>query len=274
MRHEQHEEEHRSDGEIRLDADDQQQTQGDGPGKIAPGSRCEEIVRREEREDPAELLLEEEAHQEASDERAQDAYFLQHLPDGEAFGGRLGLRESLTEERDAVERGRHEEESELQLPVHVHAVPENPAHEAAEHQAGRPARMENVQVMRAVVGEQRGDQRVGHRFERAIGQRENECADVQKHVRGGLGLAPGRGKRDEGREHMEQERRHDQLAVADLVDDHAADDDAEAEARETGAADGAELRTSEAEFSGPVGKDAAPDPEADAGGQNGQKAGP
>ena len=41
---------------------------------------------------------------------------------------------------------------------------------------------------------------------------------------------------------MEQERRDDQLAVADLVDDDAADDDAEAEPGETGAADGAELR--------------------------------
>ena len=242
--------------------------------RIAPGGRGKKRIPGEEREDSTELFLEEEPDQDARDERAQDSYLLEHLADGEAFGGRLGLRESLTEERDAVERGRHEEESELQLPAHVHAVPENPAHEAAEHEAGRPARMENVQVMRAVVGEERGDQRVGHRFERAIGQRENECADVQKHVRGGLGLAPGRGKRDEGREHMEQERRHDQLAVADLVDDHAADDDAEAEARETGAADGAELRTGEAEFGGPIGKDAAADPEADAGGQNGQEAGP
>ena len=41
---------------------------------------------------------------------------------------------------------------------------------------------------------------------------------------------------------MEQERRDDQLAVADLVHDHAADDDAEAEAGEARAADGAELR--------------------------------
>ena len=43
---------------------------------------------------------------------------------------------------------------------------------------------------------------------------------------------------------------------------------------ETGAADGAELRPGEAEFSGPIGEDAAADPEADAGGENGQEAGP
>ena len=73
---------------------------------------------------------------------------------------------------------------------------------------------------------------------------------------------------------MEQEGGDDQLAVADPVDDDAADDDAEAEAGEPGAADGAELRAGEAELGGPVGQDAAADGEADAGGENGQEAGP
>ena len=73
---------------------------------------------------------------------------------------------------------------------------------------------------------------------------------------------------------MEQERGDDQLAVADPVDDDAADDDAETEAGETGAADGAELRAGEPEVSGPVGQDAAANAEPDAGGQNGQEAGP
>ena len=134
--------------------------------------------------------------------------------------------------------------------------------------------MEDVQVVRAVVREERGDERVGHGFERAVGQGEDERAQVEKHVGGVLRLSLGRRKRDEGRQHVEQERRDDQLAVADLVDDDAADDDAEAEAGETGAADGAELRAGEAEVSGPVGQDAAADAEADAGGENGQEAGP
>ncbi len=73
---------------------------------------------------------------------------------------------------------------------------------------------------------------------------------------------------------MQQEGRDDQLAVADLVDDHAADDDAEAEAGETGAADGAELRAGEAELRGPVGQDAAADGEADARREDGHEAGP
>ena len=73
---------------------------------------------------------------------------------------------------------------------------------------------------------------------------------------------------------MEEEGRRDQLAVADLVHDDAADDDAETETGEPGAADGAQLRPGEAEVSGPVGKDAAADAEADAGRENGQETGP
>ena len=130
----------------------------------------------EEREDAAQLILEEQADENAGDERPEDADFLKHLADAEALGGRLGLRELLAEERDAVEHGRHEEQAELHLPADLHALAENPADEAAEHQAGRPARVENVQVVGAVVREERGDERVGHGFERAVGQGEDERA--------------------------------------------------------------------------------------------------
>ena len=71
-----------------------------------------------------------------------------------------------------------------------------------------------------------------------------------------------------------RKRGDDQLAVADLVHDHAADDDAEAEAGEARAADGAELGAGEAEFRRPVVEDAAANGEADAGGENGHEAGP
>ena len=134
--------------------------------------------------------------------------------------------------------------------------------------------MEDVQVVRAVAREQRGDERVGDRFERAVRQREDERADVEEQVGGVLRLALGRGKGDERRQHVEQERGHDQLAVADLVDDDAADDDAEAEAGEAGAADGAELRAGEAEIGGPVRQDAAADAGADGGGENGERSPP
>ena len=73
---------------------------------------------------------------------------------------------------------------------------------------------------------------------------------------------------------MEQERRDDQLSVADLVDDYAADDDAEAETGEPGAADGTELRPRETEFGRPVSKNAAPDSKTNAGREDGQEARP
>ena len=73
---------------------------------------------------------------------------------------------------------------------------------------------------------------------------------------------------------MKQERGDDQLAVANLVHDDAADDDAETEAGEPGAPDRTELRAGEPEIGGPGGKDAAADAETDAGGENGEKPGP
>ena len=73
---------------------------------------------------------------------------------------------------------------------------------------------------------------------------------------------------------MHDERRDDQLAVADLVDDQAADDDAEAEPGEAGAADGAQLRAGKAEFSGPRRENGAADGEADAGRENGDETRP
>jgi len=71
-----------------------------------------------------------------------------------------------------------------------------------------------------------------------------------------------------------EEGDRDELAVADLVDDHAADDDAEAEAGEAGAADGAELGGGEAVFGRPGAEDAATEGEADAGGKDGHEASP
>ena len=83
---------------------------------------------------------------------------------------------------------------------------------------------------------------------------------------------PGR-KGDDRGEDVQHKRGDDQFAVADLVRDDAADDDAEAEAGEAGAADVAELRRREAELAAPVGENAAANGEADAGGKNGHETG-
>ncbi|PAZ03463.1 MAG: hypothetical protein CAK89_01210 [Opitutia bacterium AMD-G3] len=73
---------------------------------------------------------------------------------------------------------------------------------------------------------------------------------------------------------MADEGEGDELAVADLVDDHAADDDAEAEAREAGAADGTELGGVEAVFGRPGAEDAATEGEAYARSKDGHEACP
>ena len=73
---------------------------------------------------------------------------------------------------------------------------------------------------------------------------------------------------------MEQERRDDQLAVADLVGHHSADDDAEAEAGQAGAADRPQFGAGEAEIDSPICDDRAAYGEAHARSQNGHETGP
>src|SRR5438876_5683689 len=72
---------------------------------------------------------------------------------------------------------------------------------------------------------------------------------------------------------MQREGRDDQFAVSDLVADDPADDDAEAETREAGTVDEADLQRREAEFCLPDIEDAAADGKADARGQNRHESG-
>ena len=73
---------------------------------------------------------------------------------------------------------------------------------------------------------------------------------------------------------MAGERERHEFAVPDLVDDYAADDDPEAEAREPGAGDLAHLGGGEAELLPPVVEDAAADREAHASSKDRHKSGP
>ena len=98
-----------------------------------------------------------------------------------------------------------------------------------------------------------------------LAKAKTKVSQVEEHVGGLLGLAFAGTKGDERRKNVEEEGREDQLAVADLVHHHAADDDAEAESGESGTADGSQLRAGETEVGRPVGKDAATDTEADTG---------
>ena len=97
--------------------------------------------------------------------------------------------------------------------------------------------MQDVQVVRAVGRKERGDERIGDRLERAVRDGEDERAPVEEVVGRHLVLVGRGAERDERRQDVKRERGDDELAVADLVDDEAADDDAEAEAGEPGAGD-------------------------------------
>src|SRR5262249_28065730 len=77
-----------------------------------------------------------------------------------------------------------------------------------------------------------------------------------------------------GRQDVERKGDDDQFAVANLVSDDAANDDAETEAGEAGPADVAQFGGGKSEFSSPVVEDAAANREAHAGGQDGHEAGP
>ena len=128
--------------------------------------------------------------------------------------------------------------------------------------------------MRAVVGKSVATSGLATASSVPFAKAKMNMPQIQEHVSRRLRLSRGRAEGDEGRKHVEHEGRDDQLAVADLVHDHAADDDAEAEAGEPGAADGAELRAGEAESAAQLAKMPPRMREADAGGENGHEAGP
>ena len=128
--------------------------------------------------------------------------------------------------------------------------------------------------MGAVLGEESGDERVGHGFERSVGESKNESSQVKEKIGGILVLTFGGSEGDKSREHVEEERGDHELAVSHLVHDDTADNNSEAEAGEAGAADIPELSAGEAEVSTPVGEDAPADTEADACRQDSQKSRP
>ena len=110
----------------------------------------------------------------------------------------------LPQEHQAVDDGRHEIEGQLDFPIHAHFVVEKPANHHAEDHAGGPGSVENIEVVRAVVREQRRDQRIRHRFQRAVGEGENKHAD-DEHL---IGIAGVRGAEGHERgQHVHRKRR-------------------------------------------------------------------
>ena len=143
-------------------------------------------------------------------------------------------------------------------------VVEHPAEHRANHHPRRPAGVEDVEEMRAVVREEGGNERISHGFRCAPRIGEDKHASV-KHV---VSVGRHRQAGHNGGHHVQGKGDCDQFAVADFVHNDAANDDAEAETAQASAADGAELRGSEAEFRTPVVQNAASDAEPDTGCQN------
>src|SRR6185436_9617184 len=105
---------------------------------------------------------------------------------------------------------------------------------SSQDQAGGPTRVENVEKMGAVVGEERGHERIRHGLERAIRDREDKRAQVKNDVGTGLRHPFAGAKRNRPRNHVQSKRGDDQLSVPDLVAEQPADDDAKAESSEPG----------------------------------------
>ena len=173
----------------------------------------------------------------------------------------------LAQEHDPVSKGRDEIQRELDFPVELQFVIQDPAQYASDDKTGWPARVQNVQIMRAVVRIERGHERVRDCLQRPIRVSKDKHAPIKTLV-GGSAFG---GEGHDGRKHMQRERDNDEFAIADLVADHAANDDAEAEARKSRAANRAELRAGETEFGSPVVEDAAANRKTDPGGQNGHE---
>ena len=258
VRDEEDKQKQRANRELRQHADREQQRATD-----APSSGVGQLER----------VLEEQDEHVSRDGGAEDANLLEHVTHLEPFGRRFRFRERLTEEGNAVEHRRDQEEAELNLPAHA-VFTERPADKSTNDESRRPRSVQDVQVVGAVFGEQRGDQRISDGFQGAVCQGKHEGAPIKEVIGKLLRLTFARRKSDEGGQDMEKEGRKHQFAIADLVHHDATDDDAEAKTREPGSANCAQLRSREAEVSAPVCKNAAADAKADAGRQNGQEAGP
>jgi hypothetical protein len=140
-------------------------------------------------------------------------------------------------------RRRQEEQSDLPAPG---GRSERDHQDSAEHHAARPAGVQHVEMMRLASRIQRGGDRIDHGLDGAVGERENQRADVEllKAVRG-HGNDRGDDVPAKGKGHA--------AAVTDPIDDQAEEHDAEREWKESRPLDGADLSLSQVEVGGPLG---------------------
>src|SRR5207244_9379044 len=122
----------------------------------------------------ADHASEEQRQEITGHETADDPDVFEHLRETETLLRGLGLGHLLAEEHDAVEEGRDEVSAELDLPTP--AAAEEPADHSAEHEPGRPAGMEDVQIMRAVLREEGRHEGIRDGLQGAVGVGEEEHA--------------------------------------------------------------------------------------------------
>ena len=94
--------------------------------------------------------------------------------------GRLGLRHVLSENHQAVDDHRNQEQTDLNLPGKIIGH-EDRCH-TAQDQTSRPTGVQNIQVVSLIVRKQRGRQRIDDRFANAVANREQKHADKQRPV--------------------------------------------------------------------------------------------
>ena len=150
--------------------------------------------------------------------------------------------------------------------------------QGAEDETSGPAGVEDVEPVRLRAREQRGRQRVDDGLAGAVGQRENEAAQVEAPVSRFLvaadGKVHGRGRQgDDGRQDVEREGDGHDAAVTPLIHHEAEGDDRDGEAPQAGPGDLAQLELREAVLLPPGAEETAADGEADAAGDQRQEAG-
>jgi len=92
--------------------------------------------------------------------------------------------------------------------------------------------MQNVEVMGSIIWEKSCDQRVGNGFQSPVSDSEQECTPEKVVVCGFFSHAIGCAKSDKSGDNMKKKGSDHQLAIANFVDNHTADDDTEAESCE------------------------------------------
>ena len=272
MNHKQHKEKPGTDRTASQAPHRQPEREANAPREITPSRTREKVILEQERQHSSQSFFKEQGNQQTNHRAAQQSDILHHFTQAQAFDRRFRLRHVLSQEHKPVDCRGNQEERELGLPRPT-ASEQGPG-ETSENEAGWPTRMQNIQVMRAVVREQRRHQRIGHGFERAIRHGEDERPQVENHVSAFLGHPFGGAEGDNRRKHMERKCSDDQFSIADLVAKQPANNDPETESGETGAVDVTELSGGKPEISTPIGKDATTDAKADARSQNGRKPGP